>query len=206
MTETPSPEEPREEPTPRGGMPRWVPILIGVILVGMAILAVYTGMKYRGGPLGRAFERASDVIIPSEGGPPGEPQPGASRVLHGGSGDYVPEPAPLGGDPNQSTVVIRGGPEGVIPSIRLSAQRAMRVRVDPGDALIYVNEHAIGTADQFQEPDLYEFPSEGQYTIRLAAPGYEEIEYVVEVDPAAPNEIAEIAMKMRRAPETPVNE
>ena len=28
-------------------MPRWVPVLIGVILVVMAGLAVYTGLRYR---------------------------------------------------------------------------------------------------------------------------------------------------------------
>lgn len=192
----------REEPVAEGrGMPGWVPIVIGLVLVVMGVLAVMTGLRYRGGgTLGRAFERAASVAIPSEGGAPGEPQPGASRVVHGAAGDHGPEALPLSGDSSQSTVVIRGGEGGVIPSIRLSAQRAMRVQVEPSDAMIYINDTAIGTADQFQEPDLYEFPTEGQYTIRLAATGYEEIEYVVEVDPSAPNEIAVIGTRLRRTP------
>ncbi|MFN2443557.1 MAG: hypothetical protein ABR517_12805, partial [Thermoanaerobaculia bacterium] len=64
-------------------MPRWVPLLIGAVLVVIAALAVYTGVRYRGGPIGRAFERATATVTPPEGGPPGEPQPGASRVMHG---------------------------------------------------------------------------------------------------------------------------
>lgn len=200
MNDNPS-DKPDESPETSTGMPRWVPVLIGVVLVGMGVLAVMTGLKYRGGgTLGRAFERATSVAIPSEGGAPGEPQPGASRVVHGASGDYRPEAMPLSGDDSQSTVVIRGGVEGVFPSIRLSAQRAMRVQVEPADAMIYINERPIGTADQLQDPDLYEFPSEGQYTIRLSASGYEEVEYVVEVDPSAPNEIAVIGTRLRRTP------
>lgn len=203
MSDNPS-DKPDESPETATGMPGWVPVLIGIVLVGMGVLAVMTGLKYRGGgTLGRAFERATSVAIPSEGGAPGEPQPGASRVVHGASGDYRPEALPLTGDDSQSTVVIRGGVEGVFPSIRLSAQRAMRVQVEPADAMIYINERTIGTADQFQDPDLYEFPSEGQYTIRLSATGYEEVEYVVEVDPSAPNEIAVIGTRLRRTAEVP---
>ena len=201
MSEESSSGNPEEPAAAGGGMPGWVPIVIGLVLVAMGVLAVMTGLRYRGGgTLGRAFERAASVAIPSEGGAPGEPQPGASRVVHGASGDYGPEADPLSGDSSQSTVVIRGGEEGVIPSIRMSAQRAMRVQVEPSDAMIFINDRAIGTADQFQDPDLYEFPTEGQYTIRLAAAGYDEIEYVVEVDPTAPNEIAVIGTRLRRNP------
>ena len=39
----PSPEQ---SPEP-SGMPRWVPVLIGAILVAMAALAVYTGLRSR---------------------------------------------------------------------------------------------------------------------------------------------------------------
>lgn len=197
MTERPSDEQ---EPVAdvRAGLPRWVPILIGVILVGMAGLAVFTGLQYRGGPLGRAFSRAAQSIIPSEGGAPGEPQPGASRIVHGAAGDHVPRPVPTE-DGNRSEVVITGGADGVIPSIRLTAQRAMSVRVAPEDALIYVNDQLIGTANQFRSPDLYDFPEVGEYTIRLVAPGYDEIEYVVVVDPAGKTEVATIETKLKRS-------
>lgn len=192
------------EPDPAAGpespasMPRWVPVLIGTVLVIIAALAVYTGIRYRGGPIGRAFDRAASTIIPSEGGPPGEPQAGASRVVHGGGGDTVPEPRPASDEENASKVVIRGGPEGVIPSIRLTAGRAMHVHVDPSTAMIYVNDQPIGLAEQFAGPDLYEFPEEGEYTIRVVADGYEEIEYTVLVRQDAKSEIADIQATLRK--------
>jgi hypothetical protein len=185
------------DPEPRG-MPAWVPVLIGIVLVVIAALAVYTGIRYRGGPIGRAFDRATSSIMPSEGGPPGEPQPGASRVLHGGGGDHVPTPREASGDGNGSAVVIRGGPEGVIPSIRLTAARAMHIHVDPPSALIYVNDQPVGTAEQFSGDDLYEFPAEGEYTIRVVADGYEEIEYTVLVQQGARTEIADIQATLRK--------
>ncbi len=197
MTEQEQPGEPGAS----GGMPSWVPVLIGAVLLIIAALAVYTGMRYRGGPLGRAFDRATSSIMPSEGGAPGEPQPGASRVLHGEGGDNVPEPRPASEDENDaSRVVIRGGPEGVIPSIRLTAQRAMHIHVDPPSAVVYVNDHAVGVAEQFTGPDLYEFPEEGEYVVRLVADGYEEIEYTVLVQNDAKTEIADIQATLKKKP------
>ncbi|HEY0788286.1 MAG TPA: PEGA domain-containing protein [Thermoanaerobaculia bacterium] len=187
------------EPDPRRGMPAWVPVLIGAVLLIIAGLAVYTGMRYRGGPLGRAVDRATTSIMRSEGGAPGEPQPGASRVLHGGGGDYVPKPRPASADEdNASEVVIRGGPEGVIPSIRLTAQRAMHIHVDPSSAVVYVNDQPVGVAEQFTGPDLYEFPEEGEYVVRLVADGYEEIEYTVLVQQDAKTEIADIQATLKK--------
>lgn len=196
MTEHPDDQEPAAEP--RRGLPRWIPILIGVILLGMAGLAVFTGLQYRGGPLGSSFRRAGGSVLPSEGGAPGEPQPGASRIVHGAAGDYVPRPSGAQGDVDRSEVVITGGADGVIPSIRLTAQRAMSIEVEPSDALIYVNGQLMGTANQFQSPDLYDFPEVGEYAIRVVAPGFEEIEYVVAVDPAARTEVATIETKLKR--------
>jgi hypothetical protein len=180
-------------------MPAWVPVLIGTVLVAIAALAVYTGIRYRGGPIGRAFDRATSSIMRSDGGPPGEPQPGASRILHGGAGDSVPRARPATEDDgNESSVIIRGGPEGVIPSIRLTAQRAMHIHVDPASAVIYVNDHPVGLAEQFTGPDLYEFPEEGDYTVRVVAEGYEEIEYTVQVRQDAKTEIADIQATLKK--------
>ena len=192
MTEQETPES-----EPGRSMPGWVPILIGSVLVVIAALAVYTGIRYRGGPIGRAFDRATSTIR-ADGGPPGEPQPGASRVLHGGGGDYVPSVRPAPADEDESKVVIRGGPEGVIPSIRLTAQRAMHIHVEPPTAMIYVNDQPIGTAEQFEGLDLYEFPEEGEYTVRIIADGFEEIEYTVLVRNDARTEIADIAATLRK--------
>jgi hypothetical protein len=191
MTEnddSPGPDVPR-------AMPRWVLLLIGTVLVVIAALAVYTGIRYRGGPIGRAFDRATATVMPPEGGPPGEPVPGGSRMMHGGD---VPTPREVTDGGNASKVVIRGGPEGVIPSIRLTAARAMHVHVDPPSAMVYVNDQAIGIAQQFTGPDLYEFPEEGEYTVRVVAEGYEEIEYTVLVRNDARTEIADIAATLRK--------
>lgn len=179
-------------------MPAWVPVLIGAVLVTIAGLAVYTGIRYRGGPIGRAFDRATSSIIGADGGAPGEPQPGASRVLHGEGGDYVPKARPASDEDDGSVVVIRGGPEGVIPSIRLTAQRAMRVQVDPPTAVIYVNEQPVGIAQQLSGDDLYEFPEEGEYTIRVVADGFEEIEYEVQVRQDAKTEVADIKATLKK--------
>ena len=50
MTE-PTPDSPllpeEHESDPGTPMPRWVPVIIGVMLVVMAGLAVYTGLRYR---------------------------------------------------------------------------------------------------------------------------------------------------------------
>ena len=184
-----------EPEDPRPSVPRWVPILIGVILVGMGVLAVFTGLRYRGGPIGRAVGKVTSAVMPPEGGPPGEPLPGASRIAHGPGGDNVPKANPLQDD-GRAGVTIRGNEEGVIPSIRLSAQRAMQIKVVPPDALVYVNDSVIGTAEQFEAPDVYEFAEEGEYTIRLSAPGHEEIEYVISVDQEAKTEVAEIGARL----------
>ena len=48
MTERPTAEsEQAGEPVSGPAMPRWVPIVIGVVLVTMAALAVYTGLRFR---------------------------------------------------------------------------------------------------------------------------------------------------------------
>src|SRR5437660_8112314 len=80
-------------------MPNWVPALIGIVLVTMAALAVYTGIRYRNPTL------ANGIIHPRRiprttngGGPPGEPGPGASLVFPGESGENAPSPnAPAAG-------------------------------------------------------------------------------------------------------------
>ena len=71
MTETPRP--PEETPL----MPRWVPAAIGVVLVAMAALAVYTGLRYREPTLANGVVKSRRPVraMTSGGGPPGEPEP-----------------------------------------------------------------------------------------------------------------------------------
>src|SRR5688500_20410835 len=79
-------------------LPRWVPLTIGVLLIAIASAAVYTGVTYRRQGLGRAFRRLAMVGRIDRGGAPGEPEAGASRIMHGDAGAAVPPPANAGAD------------------------------------------------------------------------------------------------------------
>ena len=90
MTEEPrppAPDEPSLRPAPEEAplMPPWVPALIGVVLVAMAALAVYTGIRYRSPTLANAVvtPRRPARAMTGGSGPPGEPEPGASLVFPG---------------------------------------------------------------------------------------------------------------------------
>lgn len=179
-------------------LPRWVPLTIGIVLVSIALLAVYTGLTYRSQGLGRTLRRLPMVNrIQDRGGAPGEPEPGASRIIHGEAGDTIP--LPHSEPPFETRVAISGGKDGVVPSIRLSARRGIIVKVDPSDAVVYVNDKPMGTAAQFSTPDqAFEFAEEGVFTIRLVAPGFREYEYVVTTDPHAETEVAVLEVKLAR--------
>lgn len=181
-------------------LPRWVPLTIGILLVVIASFAVYTGLTYRSKGLGRALRRLPGVSrIQDRGGAPGEPEAGASRVFHGEAGDTIPMPQQ--GNADETRVAITGGSDGIVPSIQLSARRGILVKVDPGDAIVYVNDKPMGTASQFSTPEqVWEFPDVpgGTFTIRLFAPGYREYEYVVTADADAETEVAMLEVKLAR--------
>lgn len=193
------PEPPRPDP-PIVSLPRWIPIGLGVVLLTMALLAVYTGLNYRNVSLSRGLRRAVSGRVPSriaEAGVPGEPQPGASRVVHGEHGETIPEPNALDGE--ESGNAIRSEKGAVIPVIRLGARRGLLIRVIPADAMVYVNGQPIGAAKQFSTSDqIYEFADEGRYTVRVAAPGYHEIEYEVAAAQDAADEVAVINAKLTK--------
>src|SRR2546421_12905968 len=95
MTEQPpvASEPPRERhASDQTGLPRWVPTLIGIVLVVMAALAVYTGLRFRNPTLANGIIKSRKPPRAMTGvGPPGEPEPGASLVF--------PENAPTAGGP-----------------------------------------------------------------------------------------------------------
>src|SRR5687768_15982352 len=99
MTE-PSPErELAAEETAVAGIPKWVPVLIGVVLVSLAALAVYTGLRYREpDTLTTHVQPRRAEPSPRGSAPPGEPDAGASRVLHGERGEPPPANEPVAGD------------------------------------------------------------------------------------------------------------
>lgn len=191
MTDHPTPESQQAEPEPGAAMPRWVPVLIGVVLAIMAGLAVYTGMRYRDDDtlVGRIQpQRRERTTTPA---PPGEPEAGASRVMHGDEGDHTPSAnEPVEGS---ARAVITGGPGGVESTVRIWARRGMLLQIAPPESMVYVNETLIGHASQFDtEDEIYEFPAAGSYTIRVVAPSNRQKTYVVTAADDAKQDVAHI--------------
>lgn len=189
MTEHPTPET--QEPESGSAMPRWVPVLIGAVLIVMAALAVYTGIRYReeGAPL---IERSRTQRPRSNtSAPPGEPEAGASRVMHGEEGDNTPAAnTPVEGS---ARAVISGGPGGVETTVRIWARRGMLLEITPPDSMIYVNETLVGHASQFDtEDEIYDFPAPGSYTVRIVAPNDKQKTYVVTAADDAKVDVARI--------------
>src|SRR5438445_1828906 len=174
----PSPRE--RHPHDPSALPGWVPTAIGVVLVLMAALAVYTGLRYRNPTLANGIIKTRrPPRAMTGGGPPGEPEPGASLVF--------PE-----NSPTAETATVIGA---------IAARRGLITNVLPDDAMVYVNGVLIGQAKQFNTIDeVYDFPAPGAYTIRLVAPGYKEAQYVVTASDNAQQEIARIDVKLQRAP------
>ena len=178
MTEEP-PREHHHAPQEPLALPGWVPTLIGAILVIMAGLAVYTGIRYRNPTLANGIikRRAAPRAI-TNAGAPGEPEPGGSLVFPGSSADA-----------NDATVGHN--------VVRMSARRGLITNVIPDDAMIYVNNLAIGQAKQFNTMDeVYDFPNPGSYTIRIVAPGFKERQFIVVADENSKNEIVRIDAKL----------
>lgn len=198
MTE-PSPEHshaPHEHEQPASApMPRWVPVLIGAILVAMAGFAVWTGLRSRDDDTILAHVRPQRQQANSPA-PPGEPGAGASLVMHGAQGE---ENTPAANEPvrGQARAVVTGGPGGVASTVRIWAKRGMVLDVMPDDTMVYVNDILIGQARQFNTMDeAYEFAAAGSYTVRLVAPGGTEKTYVVTASDDAQQDVARISAEM----------
>ena len=198
MSETESPRERHSPEEPH--LPRWVPALIGVVLVILAALAVYTGLRYRNPTLADGIIRPkrANTAATGGGGPPGEPGPGASLVFPGESGDNAPTASDAVTGRARATI-SGGGTGGVTGSVRLWARRGMLANVVPDDAMIYINDLPIGEAKQFNTPDeVYDFPAPGSYTVRVVAPGYKDRVFVVTAADNAQDEVARIDVKLAR--------
>ena len=199
-TATPSQTQ-RENETPvadEPSLPRWVPLLIGAILVLMAALAVFTGLRYRNdSTLVSIVHPRQKAPQPNTPAPPGEPEAGASLIFPGASGDNAPTAhSPVSG---QARAVISGNGATINATVRIWARRGMQLSVVPDDAVVYVNDVAIGQAKQFSSLDeIYDFPAAGSYTVRLTAPGYKDQTYVVTASETAKAEIARIDAKLAR--------
>ena len=185
--------DPVDEPAP---MPQWVPIAIGVVLVTLAALAVLTGLRYRDQTLVRIVQPHQRPVRASAPAPPGEPEPGASLMFPGDAANVPAAREPVAGSARAD---ITGGPGGVSSVIKLWARRGMRTNVAPPDAVVYVNDLAIGQASQFDsEEKEYDFAAPGSYTVRLIAPGYKERLFIVTAAENAKQEVAQIEVKLEK--------
>jgi len=178
-------------------MPRWVPGVIGIVLVAMAALAVYTGLRYRNPTLvnGVVKSRRPARAMTGGAGPPGEPEPGSSLVFPGDAADN----APTASDPvtGRARAEITGTGHGITSVVRIWARRGMMTNVVPDDAMVSVNDLVIGQAKQFDKPDeIYDFPAPGSYTIHISAPGYKDQQFIVTVADDAKQEIARLDVKL----------
>jgi len=186
------------QPAPEGGpeapqMPRWVPTMIGVVLVALAALAVWTGLRYRNPTLAGGIVRAKRPARPvSAGGPPGEPEPGSSLMF---PGDTPNANAPVSGKARAE--ISGGGTQGISSAMRAWARRGMLFHVTPDDAIVYVNGIAIGEARQFSSAnEVYDFPAPGSYTVRITAPGYRDQTFVVTAAENAKDELARVEVAL----------
>jgi hypothetical protein len=181
-----------ERPDVAPPIPRWVPILIGVLLVLIAGLAVWTGIRYRHPALANGIVKSRRPPRPMTGaGPQGEPEPGASLIL---PGEAPTASAPVAG--RTRVEITGGGAQGVTAVMRLWARRGLSVNATPDDAMVYVNDTPIGAASQWT--GVYEFAQPGSYTVRIVAPGYREKMFVVTAAENARDEVAVITAKLER--------
>lgn len=178
-------EDDLEPSEPVVKLPAWIPILLGLVLVTMAAFAVYTGMTHRGKPFARAL-----------GHPVSLARRAVANVLPGDTEDPAPHPAtPV----TTSKMVVVGDGKSITSTTMLRAERGMMIKAEPNTAAVYVNDRLIGTAAQFSRLDsVYEFPAEGNFTVRLMADGFEDAVYLVTVEPEADQEIAAIEVRLRR--------
>lgn len=192
----PPPEEER-----RLELPGWVPAAIGLTLVLLAAMAVYTGFRTQVRPQERTdavspFTEADGLFPEESGGPPGAPGPGGSRVS---SEEDIPAPASIG-EADEPALAISGDATGVDGRTSLAVRRGLVFDVEPGEAVVYVNDVAVGAVRQFDSPDsAYEFAEEGVFSVKVALPGYSEVELVVTAGPDAAEETATVSLRLERA-------
>ncbi len=177
-------------------MPRWVPTVIGIVLVAMAALAVYTGIHYRTPTLANGVVKSRrPPRAMTGGGPPGEPEPGASLLFPGDSADNTP--AAHEAVAGRARAEITGTGHGISSTILIRARRGMITNVVPGDAMIAVNDLVIGQARQFNTMDeVYDFPAPGSYTIHISAQGYKDQQFIITVADDALQEIAKLDVNL----------
>lgn len=175
-------------------MPRWVPVLIGAVLVIIAAFAIYTGLRSRDEGTLLAHVPAQRQRQANTPAPPGEPGAGASFVLQGDEHTPAANDAVQG----QSRAVVTGGPGGVTSTMRAWARRGMVLNVLPEDTMVYVNDMPIGQVSQLNTMDeAYEFAAAGSYTVKLVGSNGAEKTYVVTASEDAKEDVVRITTDLR---------
>jgi hypothetical protein len=175
-----------------GEMPRWVPVTIGVVLVSLAVLAVVTGLRYRGPTLVNMINPRANQPRATSPAPPGEAEAGGSLVSSA-------VPAANEAVSSGSRAEITGDASGINAVVKMWARRGMKINATPRDASVFVNDMAVGTASQFDsEDEVYDFPAPGSYTVKLIAHGYKERHFIVTSSESAQDEIADIKVKLEK--------
>ena|SRR5438067_1625503 len=190
MSETepvePSIEEPEPPPPP---LPQWIPVLIGAVLVVLAGLAVYTGLRYRQDTLVNIVRPRRVMPQSNTPAPSGEPEAGASLIFDGNAPPAHPAVA------GRTRATISGSGNEIESNVRISARRGMTTTIVPDDAVVYVNDVAVGQAKQLAS-EAYEFASPGSYVVRINAPGYRDRVFTVTVAENAREEVARIEARL----------
>jgi len=184
--EPPGNEPEGEPPTPP--LPQWIPVLIGAILVLLGALAVFTGLRYRQDTLVSIVRprRAPQSNSPA---PPGEPEAGASLIFDGNA----PPAHPAVAGKSRATITGTGGE--IESNVHITARRGMTTAVVPDDAVVYVNDVAVGQAKQLAT-QAYEFATPGSYVVRINAPGFRDRVFTVTVAENAREEVARIDARL----------
>jgi hypothetical protein len=179
------------EPPPPPPLPAWVPVLIGAVLVVLGALAVFTGLRYRQNTLVSIVKPSRPMPQSNSPAPPGEPEAGGSLIFDGNAPAAHP---PVAG---RTRATITGTGTEIESNVHITARRGMVVTAVPDDAVVYVNDMAVGQAKQLATQP-YEFATPGSYTIRVTAPGFRDRVYTVTVAENANVEVARIEARLTR--------
>lgn len=183
-------------------LPPWVAPAIGIVLVAIAAMAVWTGFRPRMATetkyviTGPRIPAEASPMTEDSGGAPGDPGPGASSVVQSETGGAVPAagPLPVGELPRPA---IEGDAEGVVPTASYEVRRGIAFDCDRPDAIVYVNDLPMGEAAQYASKDQpYEFPQEGTFNVRVRAKDGTEARFTIVAAAGAETDVELIRVRI----------
>ena len=120
--------------------------------------------------------------------PPGGSQPATGIYVRAGGG-YVWVPLDASGQPQMPGAAASPGPSappappapGAPPQPPSSSWGFLKADVTPGDATLYIDGRAVGSANQFVGPDQYAALSPGLHRVEVRKSGFKPARVVVEI-------------------------